>query len=454
VTIDGKSYPADDWTNVPSSILAKYGRKLHIQPNHPISFTRKLIESRFPGFQNHNSLTPVVSVAQNFDSLGFAADHPGRSRTDTYYINKDTVLRTHTSAHEVDVFRANTSNGYTISADVYRRDAVDRSHYPAFHQMEGAMTWDRKDFPTREALTKHIIADLDNIPKHALAVEDPNPTFHAERNPLQTEYHSPEEAEAIASHLKQSLENMVIAIFTEADKALAAAGQGAEAEQEPLKVRWVEAFFPHTSPSWELEVWWRGDWLEVLGCGVIEQPLLNRADVSSRIGWAFGIGLERIAMLLFGIPDIRLFWSKDQRFLSQFDESKPIQRYQPFSKYPAAPRDVAFWLPTNGSVVVDTPASASSAPSSAGGQLTEPSSAAAPAFHENDLMEVVRNTAGDSVEDVALIDSFTHPKSKRQSLCYRVTYRSLEKTLTNEEANALHEQIRSELVSRFGVELR
>lgn len=454
VTIDGKSYPADDWTNVPSSILAKFGRKLHVQPNHPISITRKLIESRFPGFQNHNSLGPVVSVAQNFDSLGFAADHPGRSRTDTYYINKDTVLRTHTSAHEVDVFRANTSNGYTISADVYRRDAVDRSHYPAFHQMEGAMTWDRKDFPTREALTKHIIADLDNIPKHDLAVEDPNPTFHADRNPLQTEYHSPEEAEAIASHLKQSLENMVIAIFTEADKALAAAGQGAEAEQEPLKVRWVEAFFPHTSPSWELEVWWRGDWLEVLGCGVIEQPLLNRADVSSRIGWAFGIGLERIAMLLFGIPDIRLFWSKDQRFLSQFDESKPIQRYQPFSRYPAAPRDVAFWLPTNGSVVVDAPASGSSAPSSAGGQLTGPSSAAAPAFHENDLMEVVRNTAGDSVEDVALIDSFTHPKTKRQSLCYRVIYRSLEKTLTNEEANALHEQIRSELVSRFGVELR
>lgn len=454
MTIDGKTYAADDWTNVPTSILAKYGRKLHVQPNHPISITRKLIESRFSGFQNHNDLTPVVTVAQNFDSLGFAADHPGRSRTDTYYINKDTVLRTHTSAHEVDVFRANTSNGYTISADVYRRDAVDRSHYPAFHQMEGAMTWDRKDFPTREALTKHIIDDLDNIPKHDLVVDDPNPTFHPERNPLQEKFHSPEEAEAIATHLKRSLENMVIAIFTEADKALAAAGQGAEAEQEPLKVRWVEAFFPHTSPSWELEVWWRGDWLEVLGCGVIEQPLLNRADVSSRIGWAFGIGLERIAMLLFGIPDIRLFWSKDQRFLSQFDESKPIRRYQPFSKYPAAPRDVAFWLPSNGPAVVDTPASASSTPSAAGGQLTEPSPSASPAFHENDLMEVVRNTAGDSVEDVALIDSFTHPKTKRQSLCYRVTYRSLEKTLTNEEANALHEQIRSELVSKFGVELR
>jgi phenylalanyl-tRNA synthetase alpha chain len=321
--------------------------------------------------------------------------------------------------------------------------------------MEGALTWDRHDFASSKALTEHIIKDLDNIPKHDLVVDDPNPTFHEVRNPLQSEHHSPEEAEAIAAHLKRSLENMVVAIFTEADKALAAAGQGVETEQEPLKIRWVEAFFPHTSPSWELEVWWRGDWLEVLGCGVIDQPLLIRANQPSRIGWAFGIGLERIAMLLFGIPDIRLFWSKDQRFLGQFDESKPPQRFRPFSKHPAAPRDVAFWLPKNGPIVTETPASVSTAPSPAGGQPTEPPKLTEPpVFHENDLMEVVRNTAGDSVEDVTLIDSFKHPKTGRQSLCYRISYRSLERTLTNEEANAFHESIREQLVKRFGVELR
>jgi phenylalanyl-tRNA synthetase alpha chain len=247
---------------------------------------------------------------------------------------------------------------------------------------------------------------------------------------------------------------MVVAIFTEADKALKAAGLDSAVEEEPLKVRWVEAFFPHTSPSWELEVWWRGDWLEVLGCGVIDQPLLIRADVSSRVGWAFGLGLERLAMLLFGIPDIRLFWSKDSRFLGQFDENKPIRRYQPFSKYPSAPRDVAFWLPKSGPIVAETPASTSSAPSPAGGQVTEPTVSEVPVFHENDLMEVVRNTAGDNVEDVSCVDNFTHPKTGRQSLCYRITYRSLEKTLTNEEANAMHEKIRQELVARFGVELR
>lgn len=247
---------------------------------------------------------------------------------------------------------------------------------------------------------------------------------------------------------------MAVAIFKEADKALKASGQSGDEEQEPLKVRWVEAFFPHTSPSWELEVWWRGEWLEVLGCGVIDQPLLIRAGVPNRVGWAFGLGLERIAMLLFGIPDIRLFWSKDSRFLEQFDQNKPLKRFQSFSKYPAAPRDVAFWLPKARPIIAGTPAATSTAPSSAGGQITEPIASETPAFHENDLMEVVRNTAGDSVEDVSLIDDFTQPKTGRKSLCYRITYRSLEKTLTNEEANAMHEQIRSELVSKFGVELR
>ncbi|KAK3721834.1 phenylalanyl-tRNA synthetase alpha subunit, mitochondrial [Vermiconidia calcicola] len=453
--IDGRSYPTDAWTNIPPPILDHYGRKLHVQPNHPLSITRKLIESCFPDFQHHNALSGVVTVDQNFNSLGFAADHPGRSRTDTYYINKDTLLRTHTSAHEVDVFRANTSNGYTIAADVYRRDAVDRTHYPAFHQMEGALTWDRNNFKSTDEFLHHLSSDLANFKPTNVEVEDANPPFHSERNPLQEKYHSPGEAELVGAHLKRSLEHMVVTIFTEADEALQNSGlEPAAEDKDPLKVRWVESFFPHTSPSWEMEVWWQGDWLEVLGCGVIEQPLLIRSEVPSRVGWAFGLGLERLAMLLFGIPDIRLFWSKDSRFLSQFDENKPIRRFQPFSKYPAAPRDVAFWLPKSGPVVAETPAATSTAPSPAGGKQTEPTLDTAPAFHENDLMEVVRSTAGDSVEDVICIDNFKHPKTGRQSLCYRVTYRSLEKTLTNEEANSLHEQIRQELVTKFGVELR
>ncbi|KAK3070705.1 phenylalanyl-tRNA synthetase alpha subunit, mitochondrial [Teratosphaeriaceae sp. CCFEE 6253] len=459
LAIAGTEYPIDSWTNVPQSIISQYGRRLHIEPDHPLSITRQLVESRFPGFRNHNDLAGVVTVAQNFDSLGFTPDHPGRNRSDTYYINRDTLLRTHTSAHEVDVFRQNSSNGWTLSADVYRRDAVDRSHYPIFHQMEGALTWDRSAYSSRQACVDAIKESFDRLPKHDLVVEDPNPPFHPERNPLQEKHHSPKEAEIVAAHLKCSLEDMVVTIFTTANQALAASGHASDADQDPLKVRWVEAFFPHTSPSWEMEVWWRGDWLEVLGCGVIEQPLLIRAEQPERIGWAFGIGLERIAMLLFGIPDIRLFWSKDPRFLKQFSQREPNKRFQPFSKHPAAPRDVAFWLPASltGPVVVDTPASSSTAPSPAGGQqdsAAQASNTTEPAFHENDLMEIVRTIAGDSVEDVRLIDDFQHPKTQRRSLCYRIEYRSLERTLTTEEVNTMHEGVCKEMVQKFGVEIR
>lgn len=75
-------------------------------------------------------------------------------------------------------------------------------------------------------------------------------------------------------------------------------------------------------------------------------------------------------------------------------------------------------------------------------------------FHENDIMEIVRDVAGDLVEDVQLVDEFSHPKTGRKSLCYRVNYRSLERTLTNEETNKLHEMVRRKLVEKAGVEIR
>jgi phenylalanyl-tRNA synthetase alpha chain len=90
-------------------------------------------------------------------------------------------------------------------------------------------------------------------------------------------------------------------------------------------------------------------------------------------------------MLLFGIPDIRLFWSKDSRFLDQFKEGQ-ITKFVPFSKYPPCYKDVAFWL--------------KSSSSPAGGSLAQ--------FHENDMMEVVRDVAGDLAEDVRLV-SFACP---------------------------------------------
>jgi phenylalanyl-tRNA synthetase alpha chain len=278
--------------------------------------------------------------------------------------------------------------------------------------------------------------DLARLPTHDIKVDDPSPPVHAERNPLQAS-HSLAEAEAISAHLKRSLELMVVEVFTRAKAA--ALRDNPEAPDEPLRMRWVEAYFPFTSPSWELEVYYAGDWLEVLGCGVTQQDILTNAGVAQKLGWAFGIGLDRIAMLLFQIPDIRLFWSRDRRFLSQFAgveaDLESLRRFVPFSKYPPCWKDISFWLRST---------------SAAGGNTK----ASVQDFHENDLMEVVRDVAGDLVEDVVLVDEFTHPRTGRRSVCYRINYRSLERTLTNNETNEMHLAITKALVDKFGVEVR
>lgn len=423
---------------MPPNVLEATSRQLHLERDHPIAITRQLIESHFPAptFRHYNEHSPVVSTQQNFDSLGFAANHPGRALTDTYYINQTTLLRTHTSAHQAETFRANESDGYLISADVYRRDEIDRSHYPVFHQMEGARAWDRNKVPGGDVAAA-VRRDIEMLPKHNIEVEDPSPPFHPERNPLQ-DGHTADEVEAVGNHLKRSLENMVVDVFSRTKAAASKDDPGFV--DEPLRMRWVEAFFPFTSPSWELEVYYAGDWLELLGSGVVKQNLYTDAGVPSQLGWAFGLGLERIAMLLFKIPDIRLFWSRDRRFLSQFDgvSDRPdtLQRFVPFSKHPPCPRDVSFWLPA-------APASSSSAGGNTKGTL-----------HENDVSELIRSTAGDVVEDVKLIDEFVHPRTGRKSMAYRIVYRSLERTLTSAETNRLHGEVREALVRRLGVEIR
>ena len=129
--------------------------------------------------------------------------------------------------------------------------------------------WSRSEVPGGD-VAKAVWEDIECMPKHNLKVEDSAPVFH-EGNPLQPE-HSKEECEAIAAHLKRSLEGVVVEVFGQAKKAAIAAGEAQE-DGEPLRVRWIEAYFPFTSPSWELEVFWQGGWLELLGCGVVKQSL-------------------------------------------------------------------------------------------------------------------------------------------------------------------------------------
>lgn len=474
IFISGRLHTTDSTSNVSPSILDLLDRRLYLEPNHPLSITRKLIESAFAGptFHNSVSLDPVVTTADNFDALGFPADHPGRSRTDTYYVNEKHVLRTHTSAHQVAAFAQlakaavhtprDERSGYTICADVYRRDSIDRSHFPVFHQMEGARLWRHRRSPNRHQSAfelymqrkEEIKRDIKSLPDHDLKVEDSNPAFHDQRNPRQDE-HDSQEVRLVATHLKKSLENLIETIMTAARYANKDSEEG-EA-QEPLQVRWVEAYFPFTSPSWELEVYWQGEWLELLGCGIVKQQILKTARCGSQIGWAWGLGVERLAMLLFGIPDIRLFWSKDERFLGQFKEGR-VTKYEPFSKYPECYKDVAFWInaaPATASPIAETEFTKGVA-AAAGGDATKASPAEMhpTAFHENDVMEIVRDVAGNLAEDVKLSDEFVHPTNGRKSLCYRINYRSLERTLTNEEVNNMHAEVVSRLASELGVEIR
>lgn len=116
---------------------------------------------------------------------------------------------------------------------------------------------------------------------------------------------------------------------------------------------------------------------------------------SEKAGWAFGLGLERIAMVLFNIPDIRLFWTEDDRFLSQFSQGQ-ITQFQPYSKYPPCYKDMSFWLP---------PSTTTAGSAAAGGSGAAAAGGKGRVFHENDYCEIVREVAGDLVENVTLVSS-------------------------------------------------
>jgi phenylalanyl-tRNA synthetase alpha chain len=302
-----------------------------------------------------------VTVQQNFDELGFAADHPGRAPSDSYYLNKTHMLRTHTSTHEIETFRKGHDR-WLLAADVYRRDEIDRSHYPVFHQMEGAYVLPTRDIKAvmLNENAKMEVAQQEAMKEGRILIDDPT-VAGITSNPWQTQ-HDEELARIVDKSLKLHLNRLVLGLF--------GAGQKLRGQTAPLQVRWIEAFFPFTTPSYEVEVLFDGKWLEILGCGVIQQATLERADVPHKMGWAFGLGLERIAMVLFSIPDIRLFWSQDDRFLSQFSAGR-LSTFSPYSRYPPCYKDISFWT--------------------------------RPGFHENDFCDIVRNVAGDLIADVACV---------------------------------------------------
>jgi phenylalanyl-tRNA synthetase alpha chain len=177
------------------------------------------------------------------------------------------MLRTHTSAHEVEVF-SRGEDRWLLTADVYRRDEIDASHYPVFHQMEGAKLFDASGKGVRE-LEKDNARRRSALAQEAIAIEDN--TRISDANPYQS-CHDPVQAALVTENLKHALNGLMLRLF---------AGAAGVSKANPLKVRWIEAYFPFTTPSYEVEVFFQGKWLEILGCGVVQQATLDRSGMYS-----------------------------------------------------------------------------------------------------------------------------------------------------------------------------
>lgn len=227
---------------------------------HPITRTLERIEQIFGGIGYSVAEGPEVEDDyHNFGALNIPDHHPARAMHDTFYFNANMLLRTHTSSVQVRTMESQKPPIRIICPGrVYRCDS-DQTHSPMFHQVEGLLI-------------------------------DENVSF---------------------ADLKGTIEEFLRAFF-EAD----------------LEVRFRPSFFPFTEPSAEVDIrrvvkrngQERADWLEVLGCGMVHPNVLRMAGIDPERyqGFAFGMGVERLTMLRYGVSDLRVFFDNDLRFLEQF----------------------------------------------------------------------------------------------------------------------------------------
>jgi phenylalanyl-tRNA synthetase alpha chain len=325
--------------------------------NSPIKFIAdKILDAELFKDFDIVETSEIVPADISFDLFDFPKNHPARTLSDTYFVNEKNILRTHTTvmwyyylADEQikEKIKNNQSIGSLSFGKVYRKDEIDRNHFPVFHQIDG---W----------------------------------------------YLCPKEQRVIST---EDLQEVLIKI------ARAVFGQD-------VKHRFNEDTFPYTHPSLEMEIEMNGKWLEVLGSGVVRGSVLEKLGVDSTKynGWAFGFGLERLAMIKMDIPDIRIFWSADTRITSQFKDIN--SQYKEVSKYPMTYRDISF--------IIDKDVSL------------------------NNYYEIVRDCAGDLVEEVKLLDKYENEEKfgkDKISYTFRIVYRSPERTLTNDEVNQIQEKI-------------
>ena len=231
---------------------------------HPITETMDFLKNIFIEMGFDVAAGPELETTfNNFDALNIPETHPSRDLQDTFYIDDNTVLRTHTSPVQIRYMQNKTAPFRMVCpGKVYRSD-YDVSHTPMFHQMEGLMVGENISF----------------------------------------------------ANLKAILTEFVNKVFGETN------------------VRFRPHFFPFTEPSAEMDVECvickgkgcrlckNTGWLEIMGCGMVDPEVLKSVnyDADEISGFAFGMGIERVAMLRHGIDDLRAFYDNDMRFLKQFN---------------------------------------------------------------------------------------------------------------------------------------
>lgn len=365
------------FSNATPLIKAKVDKPLHTIKNHPLEIIKRKIYDYFAKthgdeYEIFENFSPYVDIVENFDKLLLPKDHPARSKSDTYYVNENTVLRTHTSAHQNQLL-AQGKKRFLVTGNVFRKDEINRSHYPVFHQMEGVSI----------------------VPKNC----------------------DPKES------LIETLGGLVECLFP-----------GCE-------YRVNDDYFPFTEPSFEVEVMYNGEWLEILGSGVVHPKILENNNLTEKY-WAFGLGLERLAMILFDIPDIRYFWSDHPKFIDQF-ASGEIVKFKPYSELENVTNDISFWIPKE--CIVPT--------KNETGEMKDRWN------EDNDFYEIVREIGGDWVESVKCKDEFFHPKKQKHSRMYRIIYSPNDPELKNPSTFRtkmleLNEKVRNALKSNLNIELR
>ena len=366
-----------DYCNIPPTIESKIGKNLHNQTNHPIEIMKRKLFNYFKNLQGYefayfDDIQPFVNTIDNFDKLLIPQNHVARSKSDTYYVNENTVLRTHTSAHQNQLFEQGYHN-FLVVGDVYRKDEIDCCHYPVFHQIEG----------------------VGRVPDNV----DPK------------------------EELIKVLNGLVEYLFP------------------GCKYRTNPDYFPFTEPSFEYEVEYRGKWLEILGCGVVHKNILENNNLDGQY-WAWGIGLERLVMIQFDIPDIRYLWSEHEKFLGQF-ASGEVVTFKPYSALPSMYKDISFWIPQNKIVEVTT---------DKGEEIKK-------WLDENDFYELAREFIGDWIEKIELMDQFFHAKKCMTSRMYRILYSPTDPNLIDpskftEICNKLQDNFRYIVKEKLDVVLR